>query len=273
MEFGLFTSGYQRYPLEKAFEDASRFGYDYIELWGGYPHAYTEDLYIHGTEQIRALIRKYHMPVKCLTPEHNGYPFNYMMGDELQWERCMAYLERAIEVAAAIGAPYMLISAGHAGYQTSQEAIDQRLKKSLERLVLQAEKYQVTLILEPLTIYESNVVNNLNALERALCRVPSPYLAGMCDLAVPFTSGEPSAEYVRRLGKRFRYLHVIDNDGISDSHILPGDGNIPLAAVLSELCDAGYDGPATIELVTGYMKEPSVYAKIAIERIREMTAR
>jgi protein FrlC len=68
-------------------------------------------------------------------------------------------------------------------------------------------------------------------------------------------------------------LHVIDNDGISDSHILPGDGNIPLAAVLSELCDAGYDGPATIELVTGYMKEPSVYAKIAIERIREMTAR
>ena len=44
LELGLFTSGYQRYPLEQAFEDASRFGYDYIELWGGYPHAYVEDL-------------------------------------------------------------------------------------------------------------------------------------------------------------------------------------------------------------------------------------
>lgn len=42
--WGFFTSGYQRYPLEQAFEDASRFGYDYIELWGGYPHAYVEDL-------------------------------------------------------------------------------------------------------------------------------------------------------------------------------------------------------------------------------------
>ena len=31
MELGFFTSGYQRYPLEQAFEDASRFGYDYIE--------------------------------------------------------------------------------------------------------------------------------------------------------------------------------------------------------------------------------------------------
>ena len=44
MELGLFTCGYQRYPLEQAFEDAGRFGYDYIELWGGYPHAYVEDL-------------------------------------------------------------------------------------------------------------------------------------------------------------------------------------------------------------------------------------
>ena len=39
VELGLFTCGYQRYPLEQAFEDAGRFGYDYIELWGGYPHA------------------------------------------------------------------------------------------------------------------------------------------------------------------------------------------------------------------------------------------
>ena len=48
LELGLFTSGYQRYTLEQAFEDASRFGYDYIELWGGYPHAYVEDLTARG---------------------------------------------------------------------------------------------------------------------------------------------------------------------------------------------------------------------------------
>ena len=44
MRLGLFTSGYQRYPLEKAFADAKRFGYDYIELWGGYPHAFVGDI-------------------------------------------------------------------------------------------------------------------------------------------------------------------------------------------------------------------------------------
>lgn len=37
MELGMFTSGYQRYPLERAFSDAGRLGYDYIELWEAAP--------------------------------------------------------------------------------------------------------------------------------------------------------------------------------------------------------------------------------------------
>ena len=270
MELGLFTSGYQRDPLEQAFEDASRFGYDYIELWGGYPHAYVGDLSVTGTGTIDRLIQKYQMPVKCFTPEHNGYPFNYMTGDEFQWERSMQYLEKAIELTAAIGAPMMLFSAGHAGYRMTVHEMDQRLYRSLERLADKAEKQQVKLILEPLTVYESNVLTSLRDLERALDHVRSPYLAGMCDLAVPFTTGEPAAEYVRRLGDRFGYLHIIDNDGVSDSHILPGEGSMPLEGILREIRRAGYDGCATIELVTGYLKEPSVYAAMAVERVREM---
>lgn len=270
MKWGLFTSGYQRSSLEQAFEDACRFGYDYIELWGGFPHAYVEDLKTKGTAQICALIDKYNMPVSCFTPEHNGYPYNYMMGDENQWERSMQYLEAAISLTAQMGAPYMLFSAGHAGYETPETEVFCRLVRSMERLVKRAERENVTLILEPLTVYESNVITSVRDLERALSAVPSDHLAGMVDLAVPFTTGEPAAEYVRRLGKRFGYLHVIDNDGVSDSHILPGDGNIPLGPVLKEIRKAGYDGMAAIELVTGYLKEPSVYAGVAIERIRQM---
>ena len=63
MELGLFTCGYQRYPLEQAFEDAGRFGYDYIELWGGYPHAYVEDLSLTGVREVERLVQKYHIPV------------------------------------------------------------------------------------------------------------------------------------------------------------------------------------------------------------------
>ncbi|MBM6829792.1 fructoselysine 3-epimerase [Anaerotignum lactatifermentans] len=269
MRLGLFTCGYQRYSLEKAFADARRFGYDYIELWGGFPHACVEDLKTNTTAQIRALTDKYEMPVECFTPEHNAYPFNYMMGSEAQWERSMSYLEDAIDVTAELGAKKMLFSAGHAGYEAREKEIFARLEKSLRRLADYAQKRDVTLILEPLTVYESNVICGLRDLDRALTAVEHPHLAGMCDLAVPFTTGEPAAEYVKRLGKRFRYLHIIDNDGVSDSHLLPGEGRIPLREVLTEIRRAGYDGQATIELVTGYLKEPSVYAGLAMKRIRE----
>ena len=53
MKLGMFTSGYQYYPLEAAFQDAKRIGYDYIELWGGRPHAFPPDLKRGGIEQVK----------------------------------------------------------------------------------------------------------------------------------------------------------------------------------------------------------------------------
>jgi sugar phosphate isomerase/epimerase len=34
MKIGLFTMPYMRLPLERAFTDAARFGYDGVEVWG-----------------------------------------------------------------------------------------------------------------------------------------------------------------------------------------------------------------------------------------------
>ena len=82
MDFGLFTCGYQHLPLETAFYDAKAFGYDYIELWGGRPHAFASDLLAGDASKIRDLIQKYQMPVYIYTPEHNAYPYNYMIGTE-----------------------------------------------------------------------------------------------------------------------------------------------------------------------------------------------
>ena len=86
MKFGLFTSGYQRLPLEKCFTDAAQLGYDYIELWGGYPHAFAPDV-IEDYREIRRLQEHYGIPVPVYTPEHNAYPYNYMLGTEKQWPR------------------------------------------------------------------------------------------------------------------------------------------------------------------------------------------
>src|SRR3954471_24104595 len=116
MKIGLFTSGYQRNPLEHAFEDAKRFGYDYIELWGGRPHAFAPDLKNGDINIIKKLIDKYEMPVRLYTPEHNAYPYNFMIGTEQMRQDAIGYLKLSMDMAKEMGAEYTLMSAAHAGY-------------------------------------------------------------------------------------------------------------------------------------------------------------
>lgn len=82
MELGLFTCGYQYTNIESAFIDAAAFGYDFIELWGGRPHAWAPDMDAGRVAQLRELSARYAVPIRVYTPEHNGYPYNYMLGGE-----------------------------------------------------------------------------------------------------------------------------------------------------------------------------------------------
>ena len=103
MKIGMFTSGYQRNPLEHCFQDARRFGYDFIELWGGRPHAYAPDLKAGEIEDVKRLIEQYEMPVLGYTPEHNAYPYNFMIGSELQRRDAVAYLKLCLDMAKELG--------------------------------------------------------------------------------------------------------------------------------------------------------------------------
>ena len=270
MKYGLFTCPYQRLPLEKAFADASAFGYHYIELWGGRPHAFAPDLLNGGLNTVLRLAERYAMPIAVYTPEHNAYPYNYMMGSELQWEDAMDYLTSAIRCGKALGADYTLISVGHSGSAPPQER-RRRLLKSMSRLAREAERLDHCLILESLTPMESDSCCTVEELNEVLDETGSPALRGMCDVVVPFVQGRNPADDVRLLGHRMAHLHLTDSDGVTDTHLLPGDGIMDLRRLMWDLQSTGYDGRATLELVTYYLDDPSAAAEAAICRIKELS--
>ena len=76
--------------------------------------------------------------------------------------------------------------------------------------------------------------------------------------------------YFDKLGDKMYHIHIVDSDGNSDTHVLPGEGRLPLKEMLQELKEIGYDGTATIELVTAYINEPRFYARRAINNIRSL---
>ena len=67
------------------------------------------------------------------------------------------------------------------------------------------------------------------------------------------------------------HLHLTDSDGVTDTHLLPGDGIMDLRRLMWDLQSTGYDGRATLELVTYYLDDPSAAAEAAICRIKELS--
>ncbi|MBR6260427.1 MAG: fructoselysine 3-epimerase [Erysipelotrichaceae bacterium] len=270
MKLGMFTSGYQRNDLEHIFIDAKRFGYDYIELWGGRPHAYAPDLKNGDMKELLRLRDKYGVEIRGYCPEHNAYPYNYMIGSEAQRQDAIEYLKLCFDMAKEMGADYTLISSGHAGYGADHDQIWNRLEKSVRELVDHAEKIGMKIVMEALTVYESNVIKSANDLKRLFTIIDSPNLVGMCDIVPPYTQHESIMDYFDKLGDKMYHLHLIDGRHDSDDHVMPGEGEIPLPELIKELKEINYDKTATIELVTGYINEPRFYARRAIDNVRAM---
>ncbi|MBZ4668463.1 MAG: Xylose isomerase domain protein barrel [Defluviitaleaceae bacterium] len=268
MKIGMFTSGYQRNPLEHCFQDAKRFGYDFIELWGGRPHAFALDLKAGEIDEVKRLIDKYEMPVVGYTPEHNAYPYNFMIGSELQRQDAVNYLKLCLEMAKEMGADFMLISPAHAGYLATYDEIWDRMIRTIRELADHAEKTGVKLVVEPLTPYESNAFRSANDLVELFKHIDSPYIYGMCDVVPPFVQHESIMTYIDKLGDKMYHMHIIDGEQGTDSHIVPGEGSIPLPELFKELKYVGFEKTITLELVTGYINEPRLYARRAIDAVR-----
>lgn len=268
MKLGMFTSGYQRNPLEHCFQDAKRSGYDFIELWGGRPHAFAPDLKAGEILDVKRLIDKYQMPVMGFTPEHNAYPYNFMIGSERQRRDAVDYLKLCLDMAKEMGSDYMLVSPAHSGYLATYEEIWSRMVDTLRELTGQAEKVGVKLVVETLTPYETNAFKSANDLIELFKRIDSPYIVGMCDVVPPFVQHESIMAYIDKLGEKMYHMHIIDGVQGTDSHIVPGEGSIPLPELFKELKDAGYDKTATLELVTGYINEPRLYSRRSIDNVR-----
>ena len=252
--------------------DAKEYGYDYIELWGGRPHAYAPDLKAGDINEVRRLIEKYEMPVLGYTPEHNAYPYNYMIGSEAQRRDAIDYLKLSLEMAKEMGAEFVLTSPANGGYLATYDQLWSRLEKNIQELGDYAAKLEIKLVVEALTPYESNFFTRANDLVELFRRVDNPYVVGMCDIVPPFVQHESIMAYFDKLGNKMDHMHIIDGENGSDTHLIPGEGNIPIKEMLYEMKRIGYDKTATLELVTNYINEPRFYAKRAIDNMRELMA-
>lgn len=280
MKMASVTSLLKYYPLPAALQTIADAGYEGVELWGGFPHAWSEDFYDGDTldkaaiERCRQLIRDSGLELVSYLPEQCFYPVNFLVDDAPPFdasrlaERSLRYFERAIDVAAALGSPHMALTTPFWGWERQDGAKDgafvhtrikrlDRVISAFRRLATQAERVGVVLIVEPLTHLETTAVETLDDSIQMLEGVGSDHLAMMLDTGHANVTarqlGEDPAAYFRhnveRLGDRLRHVHLSDNFGDLDAHLLPGEGNFDFADAYAALKDSGYGGYLSAELL------------------------
>jgi sugar phosphate isomerase/epimerase len=79
----------------------------------------------------------------------------------------------------------------------------------------------------------------------------------------------PAANFVQAFGNRLIHMHLADNAGLADDHLVPGEGNIDWNALWRTLRSVDYQGLYVLELNTA---DPGAGARRALKFLGELRA-
>ncbi len=294
----------RQYPLDLALAKIAEAGYDGVELWGGQYHGYVLDMVkevdgdlsldVARAEAIRDLCAAHGLPIVCLTPEQLIYPINWLIDDAPPFDgralrqRSRRLVELSIDAAAALGCGRVVVVTptwqwtreGDGWRRATKSEVIGAAIDEIAAFVRHAEDRGVTILFEPLVHHDTNGIETLEETAELLARVPSPNLQLMLDMGhVAVTANrrglDPVAsfrEHLRVFGERVQHIHVDDNAGAVDSHLVPGAGTIDLGGMTVALLESGYRGWISAELgILGEYALPEHAEPLLHEARRQMT--
>jgi D-psicose/D-tagatose/L-ribulose 3-epimerase len=162
-----------------------------------------------------------------------------------------AYLERLLELAAAVGSPHvcgpMYSAVG------KEPAVDDDARKvEWERAVVgltaaaeRAEGLGIKLAIEPLNRFETDLVNTAEQALALCADIGSPAAGLLLDTFHMNIEEKSIGDAIRTAGERLVHVHACENDRGT-----LGAAHIPWPEVFSALGDVGYDRQVVIESFT-----------------------
>ncbi len=265
-----------RFGDRAAFEMMKEAGFDGIDFNVGAMRDFGEtvlapDARSHA-EKIRRISEDAGLPV---AGSHAPFTFKSDMPmDETAPEFCR--IVRSIEFAAYLGAPLIVV---HALKLQPEDQLDDLLEEQERTLelnlrwygVLQpyAEKAGIKIAVENLAVrdrsgaYSPRLFGDARSYTELMEKLDPAVFTGCFDVGHANLSMKDPAVFLRGAGKYVHFLHVHDNDGFRDLHIMPAfsrmNGSfksptytIEWKEVSLALRDIRYDGPFNFEFSTWY---------------------
>ncbi len=260
MKLSQSTFLYFNYPLEEAIKRLSLLGYEGVEIWGGRPHAYYKDISEKSASKIRGLIDKYGLEISAFIPAQFRYPTCLCSPNTGVRKDSVQYLKDSIVASMKLGCNKVSLCPGHTlygqGYKNGMEQLTESLKELLEFAAVK----NVVLYMEPAHRFESDLIVTVDDGVRLINDMNADNLGIVMDTGHCFLNKESLVDCVSILKDIPFHIHLDDNRGLSDDHLIPGEGDICFIPFLQALKKSGYQGFLTAELGWGYTIEPDAAA-------------
>jgi sugar phosphate isomerase/epimerase len=126
--------------------------------------------------------------------------------------------------------------------------------------------------MEPADRYETDLLANTADAMRMVAQVGKPNLGVVLDTGHAHIAVESAQSALADMGDRLFHVHIDDNNGVRDQHLIPGDGNADLRSWVVALQAGGYTGYLSAELAWDYTLDPDVAARLTVARLKELLA-
>lgn len=208
-------------------------GISYINI----PSNECSNIFMSGSEGLASgcrLLKKSHLRVDWV---HSPFEMpDFTESDGKKWRTAAAMHTVSLDIAMRLGARSLIVHAlntKHDGQMPSDEKVGD-IVKGYRMLVSQARTTGVTIATE-------------NLLEKSSPDFVSHILDEVSELGLCFDTGHAVLTdnwkaLLNRHADRIVALHIHDNHGLKDDHLIPGEGVIDLVEMLSIIHTNGYKG-------------------------------
>jgi len=169
-------------------------------------------------------------------------------------------MHRAVYGCSLLGAKYLVIHPQMPfgwGSESDADFSEELTIALLRELIPDCEAHGVIVCLEnmPMTAHRISPMKNI---AEAVAKIDSPYIGICLDTGHSNVFSDNLGEVVHIAAPWLKVLHVHDNNGHSDQHLLPWLGTADWDAFARALAEVGYDGSLSFETggpVSGTMPE------------------
>jgi sugar phosphate isomerase/epimerase len=241
MKVGISTWSLLGLDIGAAVKAIGDSGADYIELWGEVPHAYPG---WSDRREVEDALSAYNMTVTAHAPFTDLNPANPFQPVK---EAVAKTLESFVEFCASLGVRIITVHPGSVHNEAMVQRSEDDAVSTLTRMVKVAGGrlgINVENQAGSSSVYCYPLGSTTESLASLINRVPG--CGCTLDSGHAHASGQDPSAMAKAMGAKLTEIHLSDNSGDLDDHLIPGRGTAPLARLMEQV--AGRDILVCLEL-------------------------